>query len=117
MAVRPFQRLQEVDLVEDQYPGLVQQPKITKYLLYHLGVLSGVGVGDIEHVQYQRRFLGLLEGGPERRHDRGRQLLYESHRIGQQHVSPLGSLDAPRDRVEGREKLILGRHSGTRQLV
>jgi hypothetical protein len=55
------------------------------------------------------RFGQLLKGCPESGDELGRQLLDESHRVGQQHFVAGRQMDASRHRVERREKEVLGK--------
>ena len=64
--------------------GLVGQAQLGQRLLHGLGLLGGVGVGYVDHVQQEIGLGQLLQRGPEGGDQLRRQLLDEAHRVGQQ---------------------------------
>ena len=57
----------------------------------------------------------LLERGAERRHQVGRQVADEAHRVGDDHLALAREAQPPRGRVERREQLVLDEHVGVRE--
>ena len=106
-----FALRQRVDLVPDlDDPRLVRlaDAELRQDVAHVLGLDRALGMGDVAHVQDQVGVDHLLQRGAERRHQLGRQIGDESHRVRQHHPPPRRDLDRPHRRVERGEQHVPG---------
>src|SRR5581483_12036430 len=98
---------QEVDLVEGRDAGLVGEAEVAQCALHCLGLARRVRVGDIDDVQQHGGIGQLLERRAEGGDELRWQLLDEADGVGEQCRVRLVEVDAPCQRVQRREELVL----------
>ena len=98
---------QQVDLVQRRDYRLLRQIELLQRLLHRLGLLRRIGVSDVDDVHEDVRCLQLFERRAEGGDELRRQLLDEAHGVGEEDGAPVRQLDAPGERVQRGEELVL----------
>ena len=119
---RPRQRELEsarhqVRFVQSHDYGESTRADLLEHLLDRLHLALHHRAGCIDHVDEQIGLGHLLQCGAEGRHQRRRQPLYESHRVGQEEFLAPRQARATRRRVKRSEEPVLCQHADAGQRV
>ena len=74
-------------------------------------------MADVDDVNEEVGVVQLFERGAERGHERGRQLVHEAHRVGEEHRRAAAEGDPSRRGIERRERLVGDEHVRIRERV
>ena len=103
---------EQVDLVERRHQRLLRQVEVAQRLQHGLALLRRVRVSDVDDVHQDVGGGQLFERGAEGGDELRGQLLDEADGVGEEDGAAFGQLDAPGERVEGGEELVLGEDVG-----